>query len=141
MRCFLCCPKITRIASCCSTILFIMLAFAPHLVQTSPFSFFWGKFFFTCVSFKSLCLFQLLENAATTFRHIDRACSIRLSFRPLFIAKSKLWPKQLSCLYFNNWHASLILLAPSVVMAVSFFSLRFNCSNVTLEASCSCAPV
>ena len=57
------------------------------------------------------------------------------------MAKSKLWPKQLSRLHFNNWRASLILLALSIVMAVSFFSLRFHCSNVTLKASCSYAPV
>ena len=141
LRCLLTCPRTTRIASCCSKILSTILAFEPHLAHTSPFSFFWGKPFCTCVSLRSLCLFQLLENAATTFRHTDNVCSILLSFKPLFMAKSKLRPNQLSRLHFNNWHASLMLLALPVVMAVSLFSLRSRCPNVTLKASCSCTPV
>ena len=102
---FLSCPRTARIASCCSKILSTILVFEPHLVHTSPFSFFWGKPFCTRVCFKSLCLFQLLEKAATTFRHTDHARSILLSFKPLFMAKSKLWPKQFSRPHFNNWHA------------------------------------
>ena len=115
------CPKTTWTASCCSTILFTISTFEYHhdLVHTSPFSFSCGKPFCTFTSLKSLCLFQLLENAATTFRHTDNACSILLSFKLLLMARSKLWPKQLNLFHLSSWHASFVLLALSVIIAVS----------------------
>ena len=43
----------------------------------------------TCVSFKSLSLFQLLENAATTFQHID---STRSAVQSYYHSDLCIWP-------------------------------------------------
>ena len=131
------CPTTTCIASHCSIILIIMLILESHLVDTSTFSFFCGS----CTTLKYLFLFQLYENTATIFLQRLRTRSRRGSSKPLFTARSKLWPKQLKRFHFRSVQASLMLLPLSVVIATSFCSSKFHYRRVVLMASWRCWPV
>jgi len=87
----------------------------------------WGKTYLSLIKWFNcrasyLCLawqwirqlvnLSVLECLLTlTVRHVNNACSILLLFKPLLMARSKLWPKQLNFFNFSNWHASLVLLA------------------------------
>ena len=130
-----------RIASCCSFTLCIISTFDPHLVTTSPFNFFSGKFFCCCAFLNSFCLFQLFEKDGTTFLHKPITQSIHGSLRPLMMAKSKLWPKQLTPIQVSNLQATLILLSLSAVMATSSIVSNPHSANDLLRASCRCSPM
>ena len=72
-------------ASTCSNILSTMSYVEPQRVTTSTFNLRIGRPFCSCATTKSLCFFQLRENAATALLHTLRPRCTLLSFSPYLV--------------------------------------------------------
>ena len=107
----------------------------PQRVTTSTFSLRIGRPFCSCTMTKSLCFFQLRENAATALLHTLRPHCNLPSFNPFPTTKFKLWPKQLSLVQLSRVHASLMLDPLSVVIPTSLLSSGSHCCNVSSRTS------
>ena len=97
-----------------------MLYVDPHLVATSPISLCTSSPSCTCFSLRSLVFFQLRLNNSTRGQHFLTALWTRSKSSALFMARSRLWPKQLTRIQSKELKAATKFDPLSVVVAKSF---------------------